>query len=124
MSRAERARLHAMSLGLKRVYDEKSADDGFRLLVDRVWPRGIAKAAIDLWFKDAAPSAELRRWFNHDPAKWTEFQRRYRAELADNEAALATLRQLVKSHRKVTLLYGAKDTAHNQAVVLADLLAR
>ena len=111
-----------MSVALKRVYDEKSADDGFRLLVDGIWPRGISKAAIDLWFKDAAPSAALRRWFNHDPAKWTEFQRRYRAELADNEAAIATLRKLVKSHPKVTLLYGARDTEHNQAVVLRELL--
>jgi uncharacterized protein YeaO (DUF488 family) len=115
-----------MPVKLKRVYDERSEDDGFRILVDRLWPRGLAKAeaGIDLWFEDAAPSNELRRWFGHDPGKWKEFQRRYRAELAENPDAMAALRDAVKSHRKVTLLFGAKDTEHNQAVVLRDLLTR
>jgi uncharacterized protein YeaO (DUF488 family) len=114
-----------MPIALKRVYDDRSSDDGFRVLVDRLWPRGLDKATagIDLWFKDAAPSSELRRWFGHDPDRWAEFQRRYRAELADNAAALATLRALAKEHKKLTLLYAARDTAHNHAIVLRDILA-
>jgi uncharacterized protein YeaO (DUF488 family) len=113
-----------MSIALKRVYDDKSPGDGFRVLVDRLWPRGLDKATagIDLWFKDAAPSPDLRRWFGHDPDRWPEFQRRYRAELNKNEAALATLRDLAKEHGKLTLLYAARDTAHNHAIVLRDAL--
>jgi uncharacterized protein YeaO (DUF488 family) len=113
-----------MPIALKRVYDDRSPEDGFRVLVDRLWPRGLDKATagIDLWFKDAAPSTELRRWFGHDPDRWAEFQRRYRAELADNAAALARLTALAREHKKLTLLYAAKDTAHNHAVVLRDVL--
>jgi uncharacterized protein YeaO (DUF488 family) len=120
-----RTKLHPMSIALKRVYDDKSPDDGFRVLIDRLWPRGLDKASagIDLWVKDAAPSTELRRWFGHDPEKWQEFQRRYRDELGHNDTALATLRDLAKGHKKLTLLYAAKDTAHNNAVVLKDVLA-
>src|SRR4051812_34177847 len=101
-----------MLIALKRIYEPKSHDDGFRVLVDRLWPRGLDKstAGIDLWFKDAAPSAELRRWFGHDPRRWPEFQRRYRDELSSSKAALATLGDLARAHRKVTLLYAAKDT--------------
>jgi uncharacterized protein YeaO (DUF488 family) len=113
-----------MPITHKRVYEDKSPDDGFRVLVDRLWPRGLdkAKAGIDLWFRDAAPSSELRRWFGHDRDKWQEFQRRYRDELSKNELALATLRDLAKAHRKLTLLYAARDTQHNHAIVLKDVL--
>src|SRR4051812_29288486 len=115
-----------MPITLKRIYDDRASGDGFRVLVDRLWPRGLDKATagIDLWFKDAAPSLELRRWFGHDPEKWKEFQHRYRAELSRNDAALATLRDLARRHKQLTLLYAAKDEEHNHAVVLRDVLAR
>lgn len=111
------------SLKIKRVYDDPSPDDGLRILVDRIWPRGLtkAKAQIDHWAKDAAPSTALRQWFGHDPARWTEFTKRYRAELASDPAALDALRALCKG-RRATLLYAARDTVHNQAAVLRDLL--
>jgi uncharacterized protein YeaO (DUF488 family) len=104
---------------VKRAYDPPAADDGVRVLVDRLWPRGLKRdeAVIDLWLKDVAPSADLRRWFGHDPARWAGFQDRYRAELAGN-AALDRLLALAKRDKRVTLLYGAKDTEHNNAVVL------
>lgn len=109
---------------IKRVYDEPSSDDGYRVLVDRVWPRGLNKdeAAFDEWAKDVAPSTELRRWFGHDPARFDEFAERYRAELKGSDA-LAGLRARCREHPVVTLLYGAKDTEHNQAVVLRELLS-
>lgn len=109
---------------LKRAYETPSPDDGMRVLVDRLWPRGLAKskAAIDHWLKDVAPSDELRRWFGHDPARWAEFQRRYKAELSHN-AALDELRSLARKER-LTLVYSAHDEAHNQAVVLKDVLGR
>lgn len=115
-----------MAIALKRVYEAKSAEDGFRILVDRLWPRGLSKAeaGVDLWFRDAAPSAELRRWFGHDPDRWAEFRRRYRAELRANADALSALRSAVKPHPEVTLLFGAADTRHNHAVVLRELLMR
>jgi uncharacterized protein YeaO (DUF488 family) len=114
-----------MTLKLKRVYDEPSKEDGTRILVDRLWPRGLTKeeARVDLWFKDIAPSTELRKWFAHDPAKWPEFKARYKAELKHNGAQLAQLKQAV-ARGYVTLLYGAKDAEHNEAVVLQDLLTR
>lgn len=107
----------------KRVYEAKYSDDGFRVLVDRLWPRGVSKekAGVDLWLKEVAPSNELRKWFNHDPAKWSEFQKRYRAELKD-DAALEELKELAKKHKALTLLYAAKDEQYNQAVVLAGIL--
>ena len=107
----------------KRVYEVKDSSDGYRVLVDRLWPRGVSKerASVDLWLKEVAPSNELRKWFNHDPAKWSEFQKRYRAELKDN-AALGELKKLAAKHKNLTLLYGAHDQKHNQAVVLADLI--
>ncbi len=113
-----------MSVTLKRAYDPPAGTDGERILVDRLWPRGLTKgdARIDRWLKDVAPSAELRRWFGHDPDKWPEFERRYRAELKDNPA-LSELRALVRQ-RDVTLVYGAKDQSHNQAVVLKHILDR
>ncbi|HVV92835.1 MAG TPA: DUF488 domain-containing protein [Hyphomicrobiales bacterium] len=108
---------------LKRVYEPPAEDDGQRVLVDRVWPRGIRKDAanLTLWLKDVAPSTALRKWFGHDVARWDEFVRRYRAELDDNAAALSPLDDLLEKGR-VTLLYGAHDEAHNQAVVLAAYL--
>ena len=103
----------------KRIYEEPSGDDGARVLVDRLWPRGISKekASLDRWEKDLAPSDDLRRWFGHDPAKWEEFLRRYRAELEGKEEALARLRREA-NEGTVTLLYAAKDETHNNAVAL------
>ena len=111
------------TIHLKRVYDDASTSDGYRVLVDRLWPRGVSKdkAKLDAWLKEVAPSNELRQWFGHDPARFAEFAQRYRTELADNPA-LAELKQLVQAHQTVTLLYGAHDSEYNQAVVLADLL--
>lgn len=112
-----------MSLAIKRVYLEPVPADGFRILVDRLWPRGLSKdkAKVDLWLKDIAPSTELRQWFQHDPAKWTEFQKRYRQELKSKPDQLDTIK--AKIHQgPVTLLYGAKDEAHNKAVVLLSIL--
>lgn len=113
----------AGAVRLKRVYEPKAPDDGFRVLVDRLWPRGVSKseAAADLWLKDVAPSAELRRWFDHRPDRWETFRQRYETELASNPA-LQTLRRLADTS-DVTLLYAAKDQAHNNAVVLTALLA-
>jgi uncharacterized protein YeaO (DUF488 family) len=106
----------------KRVYEPAAKDDGYRVLVDRLWPRGLtkAKAHVDLWLKEVAPSTELRKWFGHEPEKWPEFQKRYRAEL--NKTALESLRKLEKDHKKVTLLYGAKSEERNQAVALLKIL--
>ncbi|WP_292521509.1 DUF488 domain-containing protein [Methanoculleus sp.] len=103
----------------KRVYEEPSEDDGTRVLVDRLWPRGVSKAEakIDRWEKDLAPSSELRRWFGHDPARWEEFFRRYRAELDGKEEVLARLRQEA-SEGTVTLLYAARNEEQNNAVAL------
>ena len=110
---------------LKRVYESPAPDDGGRVLVDRLWPRGLRKAdaAIDAWLKDVAPSHELRRWFGHDPERWAEFRRRYKAELARNAAALDELRAMARRGR-LTLIYAARDEAHNQAVVLKEILVR
>lgn len=109
---------------LKRAYEAASPDDGRRVLVDRLWPRGVSKekAAIDLWLKEIAPTTVLRQWFGHDPALWEEFQRRYRAELDANGEVVGQLRDVIHAG-KTTLIYGAKDEAHNDAVVLAAYLA-
>ena len=106
-----------------RVYGPPDKDDGGRVLVDRLWLRGLRKegAVATLWLKEIAPSPELRKWFGHDPARWTEFTRRYRAELAHNKEAVARLADLSK-RGPLTLLYAAHDTAHNHAVVLAAYL--
>jgi uncharacterized protein YeaO (DUF488 family) len=113
------------TMRLKRVYESPGSRDGMRILVDRVWPRGLSKekARIDLWLKDVAPSTALRKWFGHDPARWAEFQKRYRAELK-KPAQREALRDLANKAAKksVTLLYGAADTEHNQAVVLKAAL--
>ncbi len=110
---------------VKRVYAPPTADDGERILVDRIWPRGLSKtgAALTLWLKDVAPSAALRKWFGHDPARWPEFQRRYRAELDANPAPVERLRDLLQKG-PATLLYGAHDEEHNNAIVIAEYLNR
>ncbi len=112
---------------IKRVYHEPSPKDGRRILVDRVWPRGCKKERLrlDAWEKDLAPSTVLRKWFGHDPKKWEEFRLRYREELQQPEAhsALQELSKLART-QTITLLYGAADTAHNQAVVLKELIER
>jgi uncharacterized protein YeaO (DUF488 family) len=108
---------------LRRAYEPPTPDDGQRILVDRLWPRGLTKEAVhlDAWLKDVAPSTDLRRWFGHDPAKWTEFERRYREELAARPEALAPLLDAARSG-PVTLVYGAKDERHNEAVILKAVL--
>ena len=108
---------------LKRVYEEPSARDGFRVLVDRLWPRGLTKrrAAVNLWLKNVAPSTKLRKWFGHDPAKWKVFQNRYRTELKEHKDALSLLKQKSREHT-VTLVYGARDKEHNAALVLKVIL--
>jgi uncharacterized protein YeaO (DUF488 family) len=110
--------------GVKRVYELSETSDGTRVLVDRIWPRGLTKehANVDVWLKDIAPSAGLRTWFGHAPNRWREFQKRYFEELRANHAAVESLTNLV-SAGKVTLLFGAQDIEHNNAVTLADYLA-
>ena len=108
---------------LKRVYLPAEETDGYRILVDRLWPRGISKekAKIDLWLKEVAPSNELRKWFGHDPERFNEFTERYKAELQAS-GALEDLHQAIQEHPNVTLLYAAHDEQHNNAVVLQKLL--
>lgn len=108
---------------IKRVYEKPSSEDGFRVLVDRLWPRGLSKesAAIDEWDKDTAPSTELRKWFNHEPEKFLEFRKKYREELQTRPNGFERLKSISKK-REVTLLYAAKDENFNQAVVLKELL--
>lgn len=110
---------------VKRVYEPAAKSDGFRILVDRLWPRGISKEAakLDLWMPDLGPSTSLRKWFNHDPARWIEFNHRYFAELKDKTAILATITEQAKT-RPITLLYSAKDEQHNQAVALQSFLLK
>jgi uncharacterized protein YeaO (DUF488 family) len=112
-----------MKLQIKRVYDEPSEADGTRILIDRLWPRGVskAKAKVDLWFKAIAPSTPLRQWFGHDPGKWEEFKKRYEDELNHNSEAVAQLRAHL-AQGTVTLVYGAKDQEYNDAVVLQEYL--
>lgn len=114
-----------MSFRLKRVYDNPAKADGRRVLVDRVWPRGLTKeeAQIDDWLKEIAPSTRLRKWFGHDPARWTEFKKRYAAELKDRREPVEQLAQQAKK-RTITLLFGAKDVGHNNAVALKEYIER
>jgi uncharacterized protein YeaO (DUF488 family) len=109
---------------IKRVYEEFAKEDGWRVLVDRLWPRGMKKehAKIDLWMKEIAPSDELRKFFHHDALRWPDFLKTYQAELKKKVQWLAELKKLEKEHGTVTLLFGAKDEEHNQAVVLAKAL--
>ena len=113
----------AANLQLKRAYDPAEPSDGTRILVDRLWPRGVSKERADLadWMKEIAPSTALREWFGHDPARWVEFQSRYRAELANHRAELDQIRDLA-TKGMVTLVYGARDEVHNDAVVLREVL--
>lgn len=108
---------------IKRIYEEPDTNDGFRVLIDRLWPRGVSKekAALDLWLKDIAPSSELRKWFDHKPEKLKEFTIRYQHEL-DNNPAVKTLKELAGEHGKITLLYAAKDPVINHARVLKQYL--
>ena len=114
-----------MSISLKRAYEAAADSDGYRVLVDRLWPRGISKqdAKIDLWLKEIAPSTELRKWFNHDPEKWDEFRQRYTRELDSQPETVKRLADLVQD-RTVTLVYGAKDQQYNQAVALKEQLEK
>lgn len=108
---------------IKRIYDPPEDSDGYRVLVDRLWPRGVSKerAQLDEWLKDIAPSSELRRWFDHKPERFAEFQARYEEELRQNPE-IATLRAIIDSHSQVTLLYAAHDPAINQAIILLNYL--
>jgi len=114
-----------MWIATKRAYDPPAGDDGYRVLVDRVWPRGVAKdqLEIDAWLKELAPSAELRKWFGHDPNKWQEFRQRYARELEPRADALEQLVEKARAGR-VTLIFGAKDTEHNNAVALKEEIER
>ncbi len=114
-----------MAVHIRRVYEPPTSEDGYRVLIDRVWPRGVSKeeARLDEWARDLAVSTELRRWFGHDPAKWDEFRHRYRAELLapEHRAALDALAARARQGT-LTIVYGARDEQHNNAVVLADVL--
>ncbi|HEX6762768.1 MAG TPA: DUF488 family protein [Gaiellaceae bacterium] len=114
-----------MAVQMKRAYERAQRADGYRVLIDRIWPRGVSKdaARLDEWARELAPSTELRRWFGHDPARFDEFRRRYRDELASHEEKLRELRRRGRTGT-LTLVYAARDTEHNDAVVLAELLRR
>lgn len=116
-----------MSIHLKRIYDDANQNDGKRVLIDRVWPRGVSKeqAQLDEWLKEVAPSSDLRKWFNHDPNKFDEFKKKYKKELKENSEQKETLNQLKdwSSEGKVTLLYATKEEKYNHAQVLKELLS-
>jgi uncharacterized protein YeaO (DUF488 family) len=111
---------------IKRVYESSSEEDGFRILVDRLWPRGLSKesAQIDAWLKDIAPSDSLRKWFSHDPKKWIEFKKRYHEELKEKKDTVSKIKSLEKEKRMVTFLYSAKDKEHNNAVFLQEYMQK
>ncbi|HVP16682.1 MAG TPA: DUF488 family protein [candidate division Zixibacteria bacterium] len=111
---------------VKRIYESPVKEDGFRILVDRLWPRGISKdrAKIDLWLREIGPSDDVRNWFSHDPKKWQGFKKKYEAELRAKEELVNKIKQAEKENGTVTLLYSAKDEEHNQAVVLSTFLKR
>ena len=112
-----------MVINIKRVYEKPTQEDGTRILVDRLWPRGLTKekAGVDVWLKEIAPSTALRQWFGHDPVKWAEFKKRYHEELKKNPAQVSLLNEQTKKGA-ITLVYGAKDEKHNEALVLKELL--
>lgn len=115
-----------MDIRLKRAYDEPARSDGPRVLVDRIWPRGVTRDDADLshWLKGLAPSSDLRKWFRHDPDKWSEFQARYREEIKQKHATedLEQLRSLIENHERLTLVFAARDTEHNNAVALRNYI--
>jgi len=115
---------NSMKLKIKRVYDKPAEEDGTRILVDRLWPRGLTKqkAKVDVWLKDIAPSTELRKWFAHDPEKWKEFIKKYKKELHENKEQAAILKEYLKQGT-VTLVYGARDELHNEALVIKELFS-
>lgn len=115
-----------MSIVVKRVYDPEAPDDGYRVLVDRLWPRGLSEAAarLDLWLRDVAPSTELRRWYDHEVERWPEFQKRYTGELDDHAQLLDLLLDIERHRQRVTLLFAARQRERNEAQVLADVLRR
>ena len=108
----------------KRIYEEYSSDDGFRILIDRLWPRGVSKANahVDLWLKEIAPTDQLRKWFSHDPKKWEPFKKKYIEELKESKPSLEKIKNLKKEHKIITLVFSAKDEQHNNAVVLLGIL--
>ncbi len=109
---------------IKRIYEKHSSDDSFRILIDRLWPRGVSKvnAKVDLWFKDIAPTDRLRKWFSHDPEKWESFKKKYIEELKKNRSSLDKIKELEKEHKTITLVFSAKDEQHNNAIVLGEVL--
>ena len=113
-------------INMKRAYLPPEEDDGFRILVDRLWPRGLSKenAKLDLWMKNIAPSNELRKWFAHDPERWKEFKNRYLNELKDKKELINQLKTMEESKKVLTLIYSAKDEKHNNAVVLMEILKK
>lgn len=117
-----------MTIKLKRIYEDAAESDGKRILVDRLWPRGVSKekAKLDEWMKEIAPSSDLRKWFDHDPDKYEEFKKKYRKELQDGDqkANYDKLKEIQKKNSKITLLFGAKDEEHNQAQVLKEMLTK
>jgi uncharacterized protein YeaO (DUF488 family) len=117
---------YAEMIHLKRAYDPPSESDGYRILVERLWPRGLTKerAAVGLWLKEIAPSPELRKWFSHDPAKWDEFRQRYLDELKGNKEATHRLSELLESHDTVTFVYATRDEQHNSASLLKEFMER
>ena len=108
---------------LKRIYEKPEESDDYRILVDRLWPLGVSKenAALNLWLKDIAPSSELRKWFGHDPKKWPDFQKKYKAEIAANKEVLDELKKIARERKNVSLLFVAKDEVHDEAVVIKNL---
>jgi uncharacterized protein YeaO (DUF488 family) len=114
-----------MKIKIKRVYEQPNKDDGVRILVDRLWPRGLTKekAGVDLWVKDIAPSTELRKWFAHDPDKWKSFRGRYETEIGHNPDLIKVLKQKAREGT-ITLIYAARDEKHNEALVLKEFLER
>ena len=122
-ARARRLPAPPVDVAFKRIYEKPAPDDGFRVLVDRIWPRGISRrrAALDEWMGDLAPSSALRAWFGHEPSRWDEFRRRYLAELRSRRESIAALRRLATAKR-VTLLYAARDPLRNNARVLKELI--
>lgn len=111
---------------IKRIYEQLADDDGYRILIDRLWPRGLSKeeAYVDLWLKEIAPSTQLREWFQHDPGKWKEFGEQYRKELSKEKENLLRIKELEKKHKNVTLLFAGKDKEHTHALILLEILKK